>query len=73
MFNAIAHEQEIIAYNERWERIGEALIRFSDMLDMQTARYAREMFFAARRCPSMAEGAEFLDEIENDILCGFDI
>jgi hypothetical protein len=70
MFNAKAHEAEIIAYNERWERIGEALIALSDMLDMQTSRYAREMFFAARRCPTMQEGREFLDEIEYDILCG---
>jgi len=70
MFNARAHEAEIIAYNERWERIGEALIALSDMLDMQTSRYAREMFFAARRCPTMQEGREFLDEIEYDILCG---
>jgi len=57
MFNAKAHEAEIIAYNERWERIGEALIALSDMLDMQTSRYAREMFFAARRCPTMQEKA----------------
>jgi hypothetical protein len=70
MFNAKAHEAEIVAYNERWERIAEAIINCSDWMDMQTARYAREMLFSARRCPTMAEGGEFLDELEHDILCG---
>lgn len=73
MFNAISHEQEITAYNERRDRIGSALVDARDMLDVQTFKHALDMFAASRECRTMAEGREFLDEIQYDILCGFDI
>jgi hypothetical protein len=66
----MTHEQEIISYNQRREDLAEALFSaYNDgSICGQTFKYGFDLFTSSGRCGTMAEGRQFLDELEFDIL-----